>query len=277
MKSFSNKYIFTFSTVMVVVVAAVLAFIALKLKPKQTENVEIEKMQSILTSVKIESTKKNATEQFEKYITDSYVIDLKGNKREGLTAFNVDLKVQQAYIDKLKNLKSLLIEKETSPFKAFLNKLFGEKKTNISIIKAEIETQSTLRELPVYVCTHEDGNTYYVLPVRGKGLWGPIWGYISVKSDMNTIFGAVFDHAKETPGLGSEINTEWFESAFIGKMLFNDKNEFNSIKVEKPGTVEPSVHTVDAISGGTITSKGLEDMLFDSLEGYVTFMENKRN
>lgn len=277
MKSFSNKYIFTFSTVMVVVVAAVLAFIALKLKPKQTENVEIEKMQSILTSVKIESTKKNATEQFEKYITDSYVINLSGDKLEGLTAFNVDLKVQQAYIDKLKNLKSQLVEKEISPFKAFLNKIFGEKKMDVSTIKAEIETQSKFRELPVYECTDDNGNKFYVLPARGKGLWGPIWGYISVESDMNTIFGAVFDHAKETPGLGAEIKTEWFEAAFVGKKLFDENFEFQSIKVEKPGTVEPSVHNVDAISGGTITSKGLEDMLYDSLEGYVTFMENKRN
>ncbi len=262
---------------MVVVVAALLAFVSLKLKPKQEANVEIEKMQSILTSVNIESTKKNASEQFEKYITDSYVINLEGEKYDSLKAFNVDLKVQQAYIDKIKTLKGQLVEREVSPFKKFINGIFGSKKLDRAKIQKEIAAQSKFRKLPVYVCSHENGNTYYVLPVRGKGLWGSIWGYISIESDMNSIYGAVFDHAKETPGLGAEIKEEWFESAFKGKKIFAENMEFKSIEVIKPGTATPTEHSVDAISGGTITSKGLEAMLFDSLEGYITFMENKRN
>lgn len=262
---------------MVVVVAALLAFVSLKLKPKQQANVEIEKMQSILTSVGVESTTRNASEQFDKYITDSYVLNLEGEKLDGIEAFNVDLKVQQGYIEKLKTLKEQLVEKEVSPFKKFISGIFGSEKTDKSKVEAEIKEQSKLRELPVYVCSHENGNTYYVLPVRGKGLWGAIWGYISIESDMNTIYGAVFDHAKETPGLGAEIKQGWFESAFKGKKLFAENNDFKSIEVVKPGTAAPTVHNVDAISGGTITSKGLEAMLYDSLEGYITFMENKRN
>lgn len=277
MRNFSNKYIFTFSTVMVVVVAALLAFISIKLKPQQKANVEIEKMQSILTSVGIESTTKNAADQFNKYITDSYVLNLEGEKIEGIEAFNVDLKVQQAYIDKLILLNGKLVEKEISPFKNFMIGIFGSKEADVSSVKDEIKEQSKFRELPVYVCSHDDGNTYYVLPVRGKGLWGAIWGYISIESDMNTIYGAVFDHAKETPGLGAEIKEGWFEAAFKGKKLFDDNNRFKSIEVVKPGTATPTAHNVDAISGGTITSKGLEAMIFDGLEGYITFMENKRN
>ncbi len=276
MKSFSNKYIFFFSTVMVVIVAALLAFIALKLKPKQEANVKIEKMQNILSSVGIESSPKNASEQFDKYITDSYVINLQGEEVEGIQAFNVDLKVQQGYIEKIKALKGQLKEKRISPFKNFISGIFGSKEVDISSVKENVSNASSKRELPVYVCSHE-GNQYYILPVRGKGLWGPIWGYISLKSDMNTIQGAVFDHSKETPGLGAEIKEEWFGAAFKEKKLFADDGKFKSVEVVKPGTTAPTNFNVDAISGGTITSKGLEAMLFDCLEGYTTFLENKRN
>jgi Na+-transporting NADH:ubiquinone oxidoreductase subunit C len=81
--------------------------------------------------------------------------------------------------------------------------------------------------------------------------------------------GLIFDHQGETPGLGAEINTDWFQAPFVGKTLFNDAGEFVSIEVVKGGADPSNPHQVDAISGGTITSKGLEDMLKDCLTGYV--------
>lgn len=277
MKSFSNKYIFFFSTVMVVIVAALLAFVAIKLKPKQTENIEIEKMQNILTSVHIESTKKNAKEQFNKYIAESYVIDLDGKKVDNVKAFNVDLKAQRNFIEEIKSLQSQLKEKRTSPFKKFISNIFGSKETDLNAVKTQIQKAAKNRELPVYVCSHENGNTYYVFPVRGKGLWGPIWGYVSFESDMNTIYGAVFDHKSETPGLGAEIKQEWFESSFEGKKIFAENGEFKSVEVVKAGKAAPSQYNVDAISGGTITSKGLEAMLYDCLGSYKKFMTDNKN
>jgi Na+-transporting NADH:ubiquinone oxidoreductase subunit C len=118
--------------------------------------------------------------------------------------------------------------------------------------------------LPVFSATPDNGEKVIILPVEGKGLWGPIYGYVSLKSDMNTIYGVTFDHKGETPGLGAEINTPEFEGMFTGKKLFEDE-KFVSVMVLKGGAKKDDPHGVDAISGGTITSKGLEKMLLDCI------------
>jgi Na+-transporting NADH:ubiquinone oxidoreductase subunit C len=144
-------------------------------------------------------------------------------------------------------------------------------------LKKESEKPANERLLPAYLA-EKDGRQYVVVPVRGTGLWGPIWGNVAVADDMNTVYGVTFDHKGETPGLGAEINTPPFQNQFAGKKLFDDANRFVSIKVEKSGTYTPGNHTVDAISGGTITSKGLENMLKNSLEPYQTyFSQHKKN
>ncbi|MDR1155518.1 MAG: NADH:ubiquinone reductase (Na(+)-transporting) subunit C [Bacteroidales bacterium] len=133
------------------------------------------------------------------------------------------------------------------------------------------------RLLPMYLA-EKDGKSFVVIPVRGTGLWGPIWGNVAVENDMNTVYGVTFDHKGETPGLGAEINTPQFGNQFQNKKLFDSSNKFVSIKVEKTGTYTPDGHTVDAISGGTITSKGLEAMMHHSLEPYQTyFSQHKSN
>lgn len=129
--------------------------------------------------------------------------------------------------------------------------------------------------LPVFRATPDDGEKIIILPVEGKGLWGPIYGYISLKSDLNTIYGVTFDHKGETPGLGAEINTTQFESMFRGKQLFEDGN-FVSIEVRKGGADPNDIHGVDAISGGTITSKGLQMMIFDCIRKYNDYFLKNR-
>lgn len=277
MRSFSNTYIFVFSAILVTTVAALLAFVAIQLKPIQTRNIEAEKMQNILTSVGIESTTKDIEEKFAKYIIESYVINPQSKIVEGEKAFNVDLKKELVKIEKANNLKGNLVEKRQSPFKKFIAGFVSSDNINISEVKNKISAIDAERMLPVYVCQHSDGNIYYIFPLQGKGLWGPIWGYISLEADMNTIYGAVFDHKSETPGLGAEIKESWFGNTFKGKKLFTEDYSFKSIEVIKPGSTATTDYNVDAISGGTITSKGLEAMLLNNLEGYVTFMENKRN
>jgi Na+-transporting NADH:ubiquinone oxidoreductase subunit C len=129
--------------------------------------------------------------------------------------------------------------------------------------------------LPVFECQTEEG-LKYVFPVYGSGLWGPIWGYVSLNDDMNTIFGANFDHEGETPGLGAEISTPMFEEPFKGKKIFEESGKLVSITVAKVGQVAPEVHKVDGISGGTITSKGLEQMLLDDFNSYEEFLKKKK-
>jgi len=132
------------------------------------------------------------------------------------------------------------------------------------------------RNYPVFVY-EENGERKLVVPVRGKGLWGPIWGYVALGSDLNTIAGAVFDHKGETPGLGAEINTGWFQEPFTGKTIFDENGKFVSIEVVKGGADPADPHGVDAISGGTITSKALEEMLADCMAGYVNHFKEISN
>jgi Na+-transporting NADH:ubiquinone oxidoreductase subunit C len=136
-----------------------------------------------------------------------------------------------------------------------------------------IEQKKPLEQqyLPVFSATPDNGEKVIILPVEGKGLWGPIYGYISLNSDMNTIYGVTFDHKGETPGLGAEINTPGFEGMFHGKKLFED-GKFVSVKVLKGGAKKDDPHGVDAISGGTITSKGLEKMLLDCIGKYNDYL-----
>ncbi len=131
------------------------------------------------------------------------------------------------------------------------------------------------RALPVYEC-QIDGDIKYILPMYGTGLWGPIWGYISVNSDMNTIYGATFDHEGETPGLGAEIASTPFQEQFPGKTIFDADGSFASIIVAKAGEVAPAEHSVDGISGGTITSKALQEMLLEDLGAYNAFFNQKK-
>ncbi|MCY1719607.1 NADH:ubiquinone reductase (Na(+)-transporting) subunit C [Prolixibacteraceae bacterium Z1-6] len=129
--------------------------------------------------------------------------------------------------------------------------------------------------LPVFEVKTDDG-LKYVLPLYGAGLWGPVWGYVSLSDDMNTIYGANFDHEGETPGLGAEISTTAFEAPFKGKKIFDESGKLVSILVAKVGQVAPEEHKVDAISGGTITSKGLEQMLQDDFTAYEEFLNKKK-
>ena len=118
----------------------------------------------------------------------------------------------------------------------------------------------------------ESSNGEYVVPVIGKGLWNDIWGYVALKSDLNTIAGAVFAHAGETPGLGAEIATEKYQAQFVGKQIY-EGDKLVGISVVKGGAAQDDIHGVDAVSGGTKTSQGLQNMLFDCLTNYAPFFE----
>jgi Na+-transporting NADH:ubiquinone oxidoreductase subunit C len=128
------------------------------------------------------------------------------------------------------------------------------------------------QNLALFFASPDNGEQVTILPLEGKGLWGPIWGYVSFKPDLNTIYGITFDHKGETPGLGAEINTSWFESQFKGMTIF-ESGGFVSVKVLKSNEQPIQNHSVDAISGGTITSKGLEKMLYDCLIKYEDYLK----
>lgn len=231
---YSNRYIFIYATVMVIIVAVVLSTIATLLKPLQDANIKTEKIQNILSSVNIESTKENSFELFEKHITQQYIVYYDGTYEEG-NAFDVDMRV-------------------------------------------ELRKDEEEREMPLFVATDTQGAKNFIVPLFGRGLWGPLWGYVALDETFQTIKGVVLDHQGETPGLGAEISTPPFETQFEGKKIFDNNNNFVSVAVVKGGRSKDNPHAVDGISGGTITSDGVTDMFKENLSFYLNFYkENIKN
>lgn len=228
-----NSYTFTFSAILVIVVAGLLAFVAESLKPMQKENVKLEKMQNILATVKIEATPSEAEEKFNQYIVDQKMLNAKGE---------------------------VVAPADLGPF-------------DVDVVKQYKTEAPADRLYPLFVF-EDGGERKFIVPLAGKGLWGPIWGYVALNQDMETVYGSTFDHKTETPGLGAEINQDFFQDKFVGKSIFNTNGEFVSIEVAKGGTdVEGNAHMVDGISGGTITSKGVGEMLQRTLKVYVPYFK----
>lgn len=228
----SNRYIFTYASIMVIVVALVLSSAATLLRPLQDQNMRIERMQNILSTINITAPRNEAIALFEQYITQTMVLNHLGEEVEG-DAFEIDMRDE---------------------------------------IRKPLET----RNIPLYVAEVE-GNTFYIVQVRGTGLWGPLWGFLSFEEDMNTIAGANFDHASETPGLGAEIADAPFQRQFIGKKIFDNNGEFQSVVVVKGGAPSGDEHAVDGISGGTITSNGVTSMLRSGLEVYEPYFKKQQS
>lgn len=214
----SNAYIILYSTVMVVIVATLLALAALGLQKRQYENELNEKKQAILASL-------SASDQRYDEFIDAYVVDKNGARIDGEDVF------------------------------ALLNDLPGAYAAG---------------KFPVFEA--RDGRV--VVPVTGMGLWGPIWGYVALEKDMNTVAGVIMAHKGETPGLGAEIATPKYQAKFVGKTIF-EGDKFVSVTLRKGGAKDPA-HEVDAISGGTKTSDGVTAMLYNSLANYLPLLEAKR-
>lgn len=142
----------------------------------------------------------------------------------------------------------------------------------------QIKLPEAERKLPLFVCRMTDGSKKYIIPAYGAGLWGPIWGYIAIDSDGSTIYGAYFAHAGETPGLGAEIEKPAFTDQFnSGLHLFKD-GDFKPIEVVKGGvTPANGADYVNGISGGTITSKGVNAMLSNCLTPYKSYLGTLSN
>lgn len=142
-------------------------------------------------------------------------------------------------------------------------------------VATQVKLEDDKRELPVYECETSNG-LKYILPVYGAGLWGPIWGYIAFNEDGESIYGAYFAHQGETPGLGAEIEKPKFADQFEGKKIFNAEGNFSPILVVKAGQAPANSEYVNAVSGGTITSQGVQKMLSNSLAPYAAFLEKIR-
>ena len=229
----SNTYQILYAAIMVLLVGTVLAFIYMALKPKQNENIANDTRKQIMSALHIAAPE------------DAQVKDM-----------------YEKYI-----IQDLLVDVQGNITDSTDNVAFDvPMKKNVKLPVAE-------RKLPVMKCRMDDGSIKYVLPVYGAGLWGPIWGYVAVNEDGNTIYGANFSHEGETPGLGARITEQTFQDLFKDKHLFVD-GQFKSVAVLKKGQkTTDGAEQIDALTGATITSRGVSDMMADCLAPYEAFLK----
>jgi Na+-transporting NADH:ubiquinone oxidoreductase subunit C len=270
----SNAYTVIFAIVMVVVIGGLLAFVAESMKPAIKANRENEKKQNILQAmgVSFEEIGENekldrpkAQEIFYKYVTRRITLDYDGNilsdlssndsidSKNKIDAFNIDLRKEYKLYGK-----------------KVLKKFKGDKDALAKGLRKEDRIH-----YPFFVCEKGD-SVFYIIPAVGTGLWDDVWGYVGVNSDCSTINGAVFDHAAETPGLGSKVTEPKFQLQFRGKKLRDADNEVQELKVNKPGN-ELNEREVDGISGATFTGNGVAEMLARSFGVYQKFFKANKD
>ncbi|MBQ8462160.1 MAG: NADH:ubiquinone reductase (Na(+)-transporting) subunit C [Bacteroidales bacterium] len=233
MNTNGNTYTIVYSTIIVVLVAAILAFASSALKPMQDANIKAETISQMLDAAGIQAkdtptTNEQILDKYAETVTEAFVIDLDGKKIKDLSIDRKNLELQD-------DLKA--------------------QNTNIKNGKDAL--------LPVY--KFNNGTT--VIPVYGAGLWGPVWGYVAFKEDLKTIAGAYFDHASETPGLGAKIKDDpSFRALFQGKTAdFQAEPAFAIVKGAS------AANEVDAITGATMTSKGLSAAIGTWFKAYAAY------
>lgn len=240
MNTNKNSYVIIYAAVMVILAAVLLAGANILLKPAQEENASIDKMEQILRALGKSAPKAEVISTYKSLIKQELLVNADGQ---------------------------------------IVKTFDGEQVGSSDAFKANTELDYKLiakgeqRDLPVFVA-EVDGKKLFVFPLNGAGLWNKIWGYLAVDAaDHSTVTGADFGNAGETPGLGAEISTPHFSDQFKGKQLFRE-GVFTGIAVVKHGQKDDTKDYVDGISGGTLTSVGVHDMLAASLKPFAKFLES---
>lgn len=239
MKKESNSYIIIYSVVMVVIVALALAFTSESLKAPKQANAQIDKMQQILRSVNLTPDKSKVIDTYKSVILTEALISTETG----------DIVKEFTGDDRIKS--EAFAMNTNNQFKFIRN-----------------HSASTL---PIYFAKVDEVKKY-IVPLNGNGLWNIIWGYISIDADGFTVYGTDFGNAGETPGLGAEISTKKFSERFVGKHIGSLEKGIVGIAVMKKGQIDPNRREqVDGITGGTLTSNGVNEMIAFCLKAYEPF------
>lgn len=241
-----NTYTLLFAVAMVVIVGALLAFTSSTLAPNIKTNKELEKQQNILYAMGVNEN------------DESSAVFVSTDKVESLFT---------EYITKQLEVQGGNVKENDQ---AFL----------IDVKKEQANAKSgKVRKLPVFI-GEKDGKTYHIIPIRGKGLWDAIWGYVAMDDQM-VIQGAIFDHKGETPGLGANIKQRFFMDDFVGEHLLDAFGNFKGITVSKsnadPKNDDKTDNEVDAIAGATITGDGVSAMIKSDLKLYLPYFKSLNN
>ncbi|EGV44128.1 Na(+)-translocating NADH-quinone reductase subunit C [Bizionia argentinensis JUB59] len=254
-----NSYTILFAIAMVVVVGSLLAFTASSLRPNIEENERMEKQQNIL-----------------------YAMGINGNEGTSDITFISTAEVAEAFSTKVSE-QIVLEYKDGQIIQEMTREEYMEANNKQEPYLIDVKKQQTRtkegksRFLPLFKGATKDGDTVYVAPIRGKGLWDAIWGYIALDKNM-VVKGAFFDHAGETPGLGANIKQRYFMDDFEGEHLLSESGAFKGINVAKgnndPRNDRKEDHAVDALAGATITGDGISDMIRNDLKLYLPYFKN---
>lgn len=237
-----NSYTVIFAAIMVIVVGSVLAFLASALKDKIRENMRLEKQQNIL-----------------------YAMGVNENEDQGSVNFVSTDRVAEEFNKYIKEQLVIEGDKITQDDEAYL----------IDLQKQETAVKKgATRKLPLFI-GEKDGKKSYIIPMRGKGLWDAIWGFVAL-DDSLVVQGVYFDHKAETPGLGANIKQRYFMDDFVGESILKG-TQYAGIKVAKgnndPVNNNKDDNAVDALAGATITGDGLSAMISKSLRLYKPYLE----
>ncbi|WNH09357.1 Na(+)-translocating NADH-quinone reductase subunit C [Thalassobellus suaedae] len=241
-----NSYTIFFAIAMVLIVGSLLAFAASSLKPTINENKRLEKQQNILYAMGV------------------------NNNDEGSAVFVSTEEAPELFSKYIKKQFVIQDGKATENDQAYL----------IDVKKEQASAKAgNVRKLPLFI-GEKDGQTFYIAPIRGKGLWDAIWAYVALDKNM-VVQGAYFDHQGETPGLGANIKQRFFMDDFIGEHLLDASGNFKGIDVAK-GNADPknenkTDNEVDAIAGATITGNGVTAMIKSDLKLYKSYFDNLKN
>ncbi len=240
----SNSYIIIFSISLAVILGGSLSLTSVGLKPLQDKQVELDTKKKILGAVMDISAIKDPNDVLKIYDEKvrSKVVDYNGNDVTTDSRGN-------AYIAEKVNIRK----------------------------NSKLDPRE--RVYPVFMFTGDDGKVEaYIFPTFGSGLWDWISGYIAFGKDLNTIKGVAFDHKGETPGLGARITEPGVQERFVGKKIFDNSHLLVSVAMVKgEGNTGLSDHQVDGLSGATMTTKGVNNMLLDYLESYSAFIEKVKS
>lgn len=237
-----NSYTIFFAIGMVIVVGSLLAFIAASLRPTIDENKRLEKQQNILYAMGVNENDESSA---------NFVSTKKAPE------------LFKQYVTKQLVIQGEKISEDDQAY------LIDVKKQQ-SNAKAGIE-----RKLPLFI-GQKDGKTFYIAPIRGKGLWDAVWAFVSMDENM-VVQGAYFDHQGETAGLGANIKERFFMDDFIGENLLNASGDFVGINISKsnadPLNKDKNDNEVDAIAGATITGDGVAAMIKSELRLYLPYFK----
>ncbi|GAA6528346.1 Na(+)-translocating NADH-quinone reductase subunit C [Segatella asaccharophila] len=230
----SNTYTIIYASILVIVVAFMLAFVFRALAPRQNANVALDQKKCVLAALNIRDlTDQQAAATYDRVVKTDEILNEAGK-----------------------------VVNPGSP---------GADQAGFKLNSADYKAG----RLALYVC-QVNGERKYVIPVYGMGLWGPIWGYIAINADKSTVFGAYFDHESETAGLGAEIkdNAQWQEQFRQKKIFKQGSSDIALSVVKKVDVTDPSTQC-DAVTGATLTSKGVSAMLHEGLGKYKAFLIQK--